>query len=464
MPGLLTPPSWQTPAAMRRCHIIGFASLICYLATWLAGFDFSRSFEPLLMLVYLIAISVRPLHGRGFIDPLWLLLLVWLLIQLVTLPPAMALFPDYADEQIKDMRGLTKVFLILPIAWVLAGSTRLVLLALSTLIVGTMAGSLIHGESPTMLATLLAAGERPTLGFQNWQHAGVCAGVTLIATACFAPRLIRDSAQRPTAQRVALRVAFSLVAAWSLMAWTVSMTRSAWLGIAVVSLVAVIGAAIVWRRGYAFRTLRVRHVLLALAATLSVALLMGITYGDPIIDRITAEQGTVAAVLRGDLSAVPSTSIGFRIHAWHYALQLLEQKPWFGWGPKSHIPLLLQSTNPVENTTLGAVVERSNLRHFHSSYVTLLVGNGVIGALVYLATIATVAKAAWGSWRRGRMPTDVAIFLCLFFVFWAVVNAFESYIAYATGIYFVGAVGAVAYTYRMRERLDRQRVARTESA
>ncbi|MGM8850980.1 O-antigen ligase family protein [Salinicola halophyticus] len=449
------PIAWHANKTTRWCHAIGLISLFCYLSTWVLAFDFSRSFEPLLMLTYVVALASQPRRGSAFLDPLWVLLGLWLLVQLVTLPPALTLFPDYAGGQIDDMRGLTKVFLILPIAWILAGRTSLTLAALAVLIVGMVVGSLVRGEPPHELMQLMAAGERPTLGFKNWQHAGVCAGVIMIAQACFARRFFRATAN-PHAWRQGLaRFAFLLIAIWAVAAWTFSMTRAAWLGILVVVGVALLGALLAWRRGLTDQGNLNRYLIVAILCGILITLAVAMAFGDRIVQRLSAEHEVIGAVLRGDLSAVPSSSIGFRIHAWHYAFQLFQEKPWFGWGPKSHIPLLLESTNPVEDTTLGTVVERSGLRHFHSSYVTLLIANGAVGALLYVTTIAAVGTAAWTSWKRRLMPTDIAIFLALFFLFWAVVNAFESYVSYSTGIYLVGAIGAIAYTYRMRERLDR---------
>lgn len=449
------PIAWHATKTTRWCHAIGLVSFFCYLFTWVLAFDFSRSFEPLLMLTYVVALASQPRRGSAFLDPLWLLLGLWLLAQLVTLPPAVALFPDYAGGQIDDMRGLTKVFMILPIAWVLAGRTSLTLTALAVLVGGMVAGSLIRGESPHELMQLMAAGERPTLGFKNWQHAGVCAGVIMIAQACFARRFFSITGGQPGWRKGLARIVFSLIAVWAVAAWAFSMTRAAWLGILVVAGVALLGFLLAWHRGLADQRNLNRYMIIGVLLGVLITIAIAAAFGDRIVQRLSAEHEVVGAVLRGDLSAVPSSSIGFRIHAWHYAFQLFLEKPWFGWGPRSHIPLLLESTNPVENTTLGAVVERSGLRHFHSSYVTLLIANGVVGALLYLTTIATIGTAAWTSWKRRLMPTDIAVFLALFFIFWTVVNAFESYVSYSTGIYLVGAIGAIAYTYRMSERLDR---------
>ncbi|WP_456267964.1 O-antigen ligase family protein [Kushneria sp. AK178] len=446
-------PIWSHSATTRWCHRIGIAALLLYMFTWVLSLDVSRSLEPLLMLVYLIALSAQPRRLRTFRDPLWLILVLWLLLQLITLPPAMAMFPDYAGDQIKSMRGLTKVFLILPIAWLMAGSTRIALWTLGALILGMMVGSLLTGETPATLVQYIEAGTRPTLGFKNWQHAGVCAGIILISQACFGWRFFMQTAVWSFWKRWLARTLFAVVALWALMAWAITMTRSAWLGIGVVILVAFSSLLMLLAQGRLNTAQAKKRIIWTLCASALLGLLLGLFFGPEIVSRIFAEHDVILEILEGDLSSVPYSSIGFRIHAWHYALQLVAEQPWFGWGPKSHIPLLLQSTNPVENTTLGAIATHANLTHFHSSYVTVLVANGITGFMVFLTTVVVIAVAAFRSWRRGDMPSDVMIFLALFFIFWAIVNLFESYMAYRTGVYVIGAVGSMAYTYSMRRRL-----------
>lgn len=452
-PALPPLPAWSSSATTRWCHRIGVVSLLLYLFTWVLSLDISRSFEPILMLVFLVALFVQPGRRRAFNDPLWWLLGLWLLLQAVTLPPAMAMFPEDADGQIKSMRGLTKVFLILPIAWIMAGSTRIALWALTALIVGMVTGSLLTGESPATLYAYMQSGQRPTLGFKNWQHAGVCAGVILIAQACFAWRFFQTTACSAAWHRWLLRMAFVLVALWAVTAWAITMTRAAWLGIAVVIVVALTGGVIALMRKDSGVDVNRKYLLFGAPAAVLIFIVTGAFFGDQIVSRIFRESHVIAAILSGELANVPMSSIGFRIHAWYYASQLIAEQPWFGWGPQSHIPLLLQSTHPVEGTTLGAIADTYNLRHFHSSYLTLLVANGFLGALTYLGVIVAVGTAAFKSWRRGDMPHDVMAFLTLFFVFWAVVNVFESYIDYRTGIYVIGAVGGMAYSYGLRRQL-----------
>ncbi|WP_438766444.1 O-antigen ligase family protein [Kushneria sp. TE3] len=446
-------PAWNTNATTHWCHRIGVVALLLYMFTWILSLDISRSLEPVLMLVYLVALFAQPGRARAFKDPLWLLLGLWLMLQLVTLPPAMAMFPDYAEDQIKSMRGLTKVFMILPIAWIMAGSTRLSLQVLSALLVGMVAGALLTGESPATLAHYMDIGERPTLGFKNWQHSGICAGIILLAQACFAPRFFRYASSQSRWPGYLLLAGFGAVAVLAFTGWIITMTRASWLGIVIVMLTALAGFLLITLKSNSATSINGKRWLWILLAAALACVVFGMLFGDQIASRLFKEHDVILEILSGNVDNVPMSSIGFRIHAWHYGLQLIAEQPWFGWGPKSHIPLLLQSSNPVEDTTLGAIAARSNLTHFHNSYLTVLIANGITGFMVYLGAVVTIAVAAYRSWRCGDMPGDVMVFLSLFFIFWAFVNLFESYMAYRTGVYVIGAVGGIAYTYSMRRRL-----------
>ncbi|OHV09520.1 O-antigen ligase family protein [Kushneria phosphatilytica] len=435
----------------RWCHLIGLVSLFIYAFTWQLSLDISRSFEPLIMLVYVIALCAHPQRLHMLRDPLWGLLGIWVVLQFVTIPIANALFPDHADAQIKDMRHLSKVFFILPIAWLLAGRTRNGLWMLSLLFVGMLLGGLFLGESWSTLAHYIQAGKRPRLGFKNWEHAGVCAGVMMIALSCFLPRFLRWSGSLDSGlMHWGTRLGYTLAVILAVTGWLITRTRASWLGIVVILLIALIGVLWLLGRGHV-RSRRTRFAILygfiGLALVMTV---IGALFGDAIISRVFAEHHVVLEVLSGDLSNVPYSSIGFRIHAWHYALQLIAERPWFGWGPQSHIPLLLSAPNPE----LKAQAVSENLTHFHNSYITLLVGNGVLGFAMFVAIAGVVGRAAWQSWRQGAMPNDVMIFLSLFFIFWVIVNCFESYVGYRTGIYLDGLIGGLAYSYAMRLRLE----------
>lgn len=449
-------PAWNHNATTRWCHRIGVVALLLYMFTWLLNLGATRAFESLLLPLYLVALLSQPGRARAFGDPLWILLAIWLALQLVTIPAAIEMFPEYARDEVRSMRQLSKVFMILPIAWLMAGNPRIALWTLTALILGMVLGAIFTGQDMETLVRYVQEGKRPTLGFKNWQHAGVCAGGILIAQACFAWRFFQQSARYRWPLKWLARLGFAAVALLSLFAWAITMTRASWLGVAVVALLGLAGLVVMIMRGQVRSRRLLKRIVWSGVVFAVIAVALGALYGDQIATRVFKEHDVILEVLQGDLHNVPYSSIGFRIHAWHYGLQLVAEQPWFGWGPKSHIPLLLQSTNPVENTTLGAISEAHNLHHFHNSTISLLVANGVLGLAVWIALIITVGLAAWKSWRRGDMPNDIAVFVTLFFVFWFIVNLFESYMNYRTGVYWIGAVGGMAYTFGMRRRLAHQ--------
>ncbi|MDL4863374.1 O-antigen ligase family protein, partial [Halomonas elongata] len=58
--------------------------------------------------------------------------------------------------------------------------------------------------------------------------------------------------------------------------------------------------------------------------------------------------------------------------------------------------------------------------------------------------------ATWRAWRGGVLPGDMALFGAGFFLYWIVVNQFESYNSFWTGVYVHNLVvgGLVTHYWR----------------
>ncbi|WP_106478753.1 O-antigen ligase family protein [Phytohalomonas tamaricis] len=431
-----------------RLHIIGLVSVLAYAGFWIINLDISRSFEPLLMLAYLIALALHPQRKAAIKDPLWWLLGLWILLQFFTLPFAFERFPDYAKEQINDVRGYTKLFLILPVAWVLAARHRYGMWMLAVLFIGMLIGSLWHGEG-LRLMHIIEQGQRPTLGFHNWEHAGVSCGVVLIALTCFAGRFMAWTASRRNKALAWLaRLGYVMLFALAAFGELIVQTRASWLGLVVAFIMGIAGLLILLRKQNAYRHPAIRrNVLAGLVAFVALASIAGTLYGEKISNRVFAEHHIMEEILEGNLHNVPYSSIGFRIHVWNHALEWISERPLTGWGPQSHKPLIISSGMP-ERIVIG-----QNLTHTHNSYLELLVAYGFLGLAIYVAVAVEVARSAWQSWRRGDMPTDVMAFASLFFIFWLIVNLFESYFMYRTGVYFHALIGGLVYSYGIRRRM-----------
>ena len=84
------PPPAHSPGWAYR---IGLVATLLFLGCWSVLFDVSRQLEAVVLLMFVIGAACSPARGRIARDPLLVLLIIWLLLQCITLPFAMAHFP-----------------------------------------------------------------------------------------------------------------------------------------------------------------------------------------------------------------------------------------------------------------------------------------------------------------------------------------------------------------------------------
>jgi O-antigen ligase len=127
------------------------------------------------------------------------------------------------------------------------------------------------------------------------------------------------------------------------------------------------------------------------------------------------------------------------------------EKPITGWGGNAG-GLVIQHTE-----WLQAYIGDLPLGHLHNSYVELLVRYGLLGFSIYLILAVWTAKGAHRAWKNRTMPGDFLIFFIVFFVFWAIVNMFESYMFYWTGVYVFNLVMAalLSFIWNDQKRLEK---------
>jgi O-antigen ligase len=152
----------------------------------------------------------------------------------------------------------------------------------------------------------------------------------------------------------------------------------------------------------------------------------------------------IEKIMTGDLDKVPLSSIGIRIHTWRKAVGWIQERPWTGWGPKSRKALYANSDLPPSI--------KKQFGHFHNSIIEITLAYGLVGLAVFMLIAGVVGYRAWWAWRRGLMPDDVFFFLGAFFIYWLIVNMFESYVIYTTGYYINALVGGAAYTFYLASR------------
>jgi O-antigen ligase len=220
---------------------------------------------------------------------------------------------------------------------------------------------------------------------------GLYAGVVLLGLLIFLPRF----SQRISNVRSWRMLLWSTLFLAAGFGWLLSMSRGAWL--ATIAGLVVMSLLVFWLhnpREIAGRQPRTFWVTLATLLTL---LLIAGSVKMP--DRVTKEAEVYGDLFSLDREVIPYSSIGVRVHMVIYGLQQWSEHPLIGWGPGS------------ARSLLHADGELSHWPHFHSSYIQLLVEQGVIGLGMYALALALLIVGLWRAWRVGRLAAAMFVFL-----------------------------------------------------
>ena len=310
------------------------------------------------------------------------------------------------------------------------------------LLISAGVGLLVHLSSiPADVWLAGWQGKRQAFGFWNEQHTSVILSTGLLAGALF---LLRMFGSKRAWLPLLLLVGFTLLMLFGV---TVTQTRAAWLGLILSAVILLLFCAVALLIGR--RSMRWRE-LIRVAATGASVLLVGSAvfyFGtDTITQRFSGETVNTATIVEAaELKTTPRTSSGIRIGTWSAALEWIAERPVFGWGGDGGGKLIEQSPYFDEHFTP---------RHMHNSYIETLIG---VGGAAFVCMVAIAFLVAWRTavaWHQGRIPADVFLFSCAFFSFWVVVNIFESYIMYTSGVFLNALIGGFVYSWYLRSQHD----------
>lgn len=393
---------------------LGIFSLFFYAFCKFVWEDFSDNLENIFILTGLVSFCI---YGKGIRKTPLLLLLIFILVQLLSWSLGLWQYPQWVtdDPRIKD---LAKLFIFISIAWWLGGSTRNTFILWGVAFLGFIVATLLAPAENGWLAGF--TGERVGFGIRNNQHASMLFGVFLLGMLCFFQRFWKVGEYRFI--RICFWVLGVLIAITGVM---LGQTRAVWLSTTIaISLGALIIITAAVLKG------KIKHLLLYACAT-SLALIVlisviGATLGDSLGERVLKESEVISKLIDGQFTEVPYTSIGIRVNSWVAASQWIAERPVTGWGPKGR-DLVMSETDWMPDWVL------KEFGHLHNYFLETWVEYGLIGLLALGILTLWIGRATWLAWRGGAMPTDIAFFGLLFFVYWVVINQIESYNSFSTG-------------------------------
>lgn len=368
----------------------------------------------------------------------------WATLLLVTYLFSLAAWAatQYPSGDINLQKGLQQLIgisglLAILVAWSLQGDGRRIALALLLAGLSLLIAIAEHSSLEQILAYL--DGQRATYGLANngpglYMSAGLLALGTLGVVAV--DQLRRD---RP-ALRAAGWLLLLVVAFVFAIAVVFNQSRSSWLAAALVLPPGLALAAYLHRRRGRLRFgLRLG---LALAVLIGAGAYLGT---DVIQERLGHERKTIEAIKEGDLANVPASSIGSRVHMWRGALEYIQERPVFGWGPGTSRMLIRQ---------LPGI---KPLPHFHNLYLNLLVEVGVMGLALFALTFGVLARDVLKAYRQRFMSAELTLFVTSVAAMFLLASMAQIRHDDAHGMSFLALLTGLAYTrwlWRVRVPLD----------
>ncbi|WP_243836028.1 O-antigen ligase family protein [Modicisalibacter xianhensis] len=411
----------------------GFLSLGVYATFLIAWPDVGGPAETIMALLGLVAVLTWGTRIRAS-AALWLLVAA-VLVQLLSWTLGYFHHPQWIEDN-PQVDRLAKLFIFISVAWWLGGSTRRTLLIWSLALTGFFLGLLIHGNGLAEWRNGFA-GLRVDFGIRNAQHTAMYFGTGLLGLLAFARRSLA-SGNWALVRRLAWVLAMALCVAGLI----VTQTRGIWLALGVA--LPLMAALFAW---WYLRTHPVRQARLMLLGGFLAVVLVGIPTVEiaysPIANRVTKELPAIESILAGDFEAVPYNSSGVRFHTWRAATEWIAERPIVGWGGDGR-------SLAIDETQWLPQWVKDHFGHLHNYFLELWVAYGLLGVAVFAGLAFWVGRGTWLAWRGGVLPSDMALFGVAFFLYWIIVNQFESYNSFWTGVFVHNLVvgGLVTHYWR----------------
>jgi O-antigen ligase len=335
--------------------------------------------------------------------------------------------PEFAYHVPKVDR-LGKLFLFIPIAWGLKNFNNNVIKYLSVAaIVCFFAGLFVHSDF-LLEITNAFKGQRVDFGIRNAQHPSMVFGVIFIFS--FFYLFIFENKNR------IILFLFLLFIIISFAGIVFTQTRQTYFALAS-------GGFFTCLLAY-FMKIKVRKKAVLLAMMVICSLIFSINM-DNFFKRLKAEFSISSLIVnyeenKKDLSGfeekidfivknIPETSTGIRLKSIIESLKWIAKKPLFGWGSDGRSIVISESNNFSERS-------RIKFGHLHNYFFEVLVSYGLLGfsiiIMLYYFILRGVKKLNLASNDNSK---GLYVITFCFVIYWLIMNNFESYNSFWTGVF-----------------------------
>ena len=359
---------------------------------------------------------------------------VWIAIifQLISWGLSQYVTPEWAKDY-PTLDKITRWFVFIPLAWWIAQHKNAIWLVWGSAALGILISPWGTGEGiPEIIRGI--DGERVFFGLRQAQHTSLFFGIILIGILCFTRSLLSKNKW--------LAIPLSLVITYCVLIIYINSSRQAWLALL---MTAFFMASYFTIKRFNRATGKQKLVSLSLFLTGILSLSIVITSNDTIVNRVMEEKQAIDAIAALDFDGVPYSSFGIRLHSWVAATEFIKAKPIFGWGSNGK-SLVMKKTEWLPDFI------RENFGHLHNTYIEILVNFGIIGLAFYISIWVVMAKNLFKQIRAGKIEKEIGYFFMSFLCFWSIMNCFEAYQNFWTGVFYytIFMTGIQAKIWRAR--------------
>ena len=339
-----------------------------------------------------------------------------IIIQLISWGLSQLITPEWAED-IPKLDKITRWFVFIPLAWWIAQYKNAIWFVWGSAALGILVSPWVTGDGLNEIIQGIN-GQRIDFGIRNAQHTALYFGSILVGLCCFAKPLYKKY------KLSIIPITFLII--YCLLVIYVNESRQAWLAL-IVTLLAMSTYLVIkqLKKSSKKQQLAVISIFFIGLASLTSILINN----EKIVDRVMTEKEAISAVIALDFNNVPYSSFGVRLHSWMAATDFIKEKPIFGWGSNGKSLVMSHSESLPEWV-------RNGFGHLHNTYLEILVNYGIIGLLFYFSIWIVIGKTLLTEIKSGNIKKEVGYLFISIFCFWAVMNCFESYQNFWTGVFY----------------------------
>jgi len=351
----------------------------------------------------------------------------------VILPIVFFLFNYVTNQELAikyfEFDKLVKLMGFVAIGFWLGGTLRNIYIFLSVVFLGLVVA--LFNVDATQAFKQIFSGERVDFDIQNAQHTAMFFGLAIIAFISFYGDLLIS--QYTKQAKFLITVIFVVGLAIVTIVFIGAQTRASLLAMDIVFVISIIHFLI-----YLFKNGSTKSLSIIFLTYMLFTSTVLINATSNILSKRGAEAAITEGLSKGSMDNIPMTSLGIRLNTWIEASKWIKEKPLHGWGGGVR-------THVIQDSNFSDKIKK-HIGHFHNSYIEFTLAYGVLGLFFVVFIYYWVNRSIYLLSHQNFRFRGVWYFTLYGSIFMAIINIFESYVFFRTGVYATAVLLAPAYS------------------